>query len=599
MSDERAGDCDGGHTEWGADPLKCWRADRRIRELSREVDTLRAQALATVPLADVLAWLDLPEGSSVLDAKEEARRLVNFVARVEDELDCGPVFKVVDRPPPARPPDGGDREPAAPTTNPSTISSKLVDGDTPPAVGDGCVDPCDDPRCTVHPPADVAPRPPAARGGEGEDDEDGDLPMCQLCGDCHPGEPCAADSDTVLRLNSYQRDNLLALLLVLNETRLPVNTGDWFGELAWMLSPQGFSTDPATLRANVPHDEWCARVREWATTPPPAPAGLTDGEVERLAGIGLKAADDWHETRPFAAGPESRYHRSLAFASAVATAVVGGGANPHGWCERCQAHTHADAAVSWICRQCGCEAYAVPQRTPPTPAPGGQEGGGSPQCSHYTCSKPATHWHSQGTALGTWFGCEVHRSVESFPLSGPGSVRPPPARPPDGGDREPAAPTTNPSTISSKLVDGDTPPAVGDGCVDPCDDPRCTVHPPADVAPRPQAARGGEGEDEVRHLDEHNQELLKASDRLHWEIADLRAALSAARTFAEAKALGEVARVLDIYRAGVKAAQLEALDNGHAEQVERLGQRILAVTNIRAALAAHFSSHWPAGGDKD
>jgi hypothetical protein len=273
MSDERAGDCDGGHTEWGADPLKCWRADRRIRELSREVDTLRAQALATVPLADVLAWLDLPEGSSVLDAKEEARRLVNFVARVEDELDCGPVFKVVDRPPPARPPDGGDREPAAPTTNPSTISSKLVDGDTPPAVGDGCVDPCDDPRCTVHP--------------------------------------------------------------------------------------------------------------------------------------------------------------------------------------------------------------------------------------------------------------------------------------------------------------------------------------PADVAPRPQAARGGEGEDEVRHLDEHNQELLKASDRLHWEIADLRAALSAARTFAEAKALGEVARVLDIYRAGVKAAQLEALDNGHAEQVERLGQRILAVTNIRAALAAHFSSHWPAGGDKD
>jgi hypothetical protein len=45
--------------------------------------------------------------------------------------------------------------------------------------------------------------------------------------------------------------------------------------------------------------------------------------VERLARIGLKAADDWHETRPFAAGPESRYHRSLAFARAVATAVLG------------------------------------------------------------------------------------------------------------------------------------------------------------------------------------------------------------------------------------------------------------------------------------
>jgi hypothetical protein len=92
----------------------------------------------------------------------------------------------------------------------------------------------------------------------------------------------------------------------------------------------------------------------------------------------------------------------------------------------------------------------------------------------------------------------------------------------------------------------------------------------------------------VRHLDEHNQELLKASDRLHWEIADLRAALSAARTEERAVVLG----VIDTYRAGVKAAQLEALDIGHAEQVERLGQRILAVTDIRAALTAH----WPAGG---
>jgi hypothetical protein len=76
--------------------------------------------------------------------------------------------------------------------------------------------------------------------------------------------------------------------------------------------------------------------------------------------------------------------------------------------------------------------------------------------------------------------------------------------------------------------------------------------------------------------------------RLGDEVDNLRAALSAARADERAVVLG----VIDTYRAGVKAAQLEALDIGHAEQVERLGQRILAVTDIRAALTAH----WPAGG---
>jgi hypothetical protein len=342
----------------------------------------------------------------------------------------------------------------------------------------------------------------------------------------------------------------------------------------------------------------------------PAPAGLTDGEVERLAEIGRAAWCEAESARP------SR-PKWIAFARAVATAVVGVGAEPHGWCERCKAHTAAAVAVSWICRQCGCEAYEVPQRQPPTPAPGGQEGEGFQRVAEAVADYDQTpdearaeleadgvdvdafvervrtratqdHDHCQQTSRElAEFAAGYKRAVTD--CGSPACPhRPPPARPPDGGDREPAAPTTNPSTISSKLVDGDTTPAGGDGCVDPCDDPRCTVHPPADVAPRPQAARGGEGEDEVRHLDEHNQELLKASDRLHWEIADLRAALSAARTEERAVVLG----VIDTYRAGVKAAQLEALDIGHAEQVERLGQRILAVTDIRAALTAH----WPAGG---
>jgi hypothetical protein len=60
-------------------------------------------------------------------------------------------------------------------------------------------------------------------------------------------------------------------------------------------------------------------------TPSPAPAGLTDGEVERLAGSGLKAADDWNAECPFAVGAERRRGRAVAAARAVATAVVGGG----------------------------------------------------------------------------------------------------------------------------------------------------------------------------------------------------------------------------------------------------------------------------------
>jgi hypothetical protein len=413
----------------------------------------------------------------------------------------------------------------------------------------------------------------------------------------------------------------------------------------------------------------------------PAPAGLTDGEVERLAEIGRAAWCEAESARP------SR-PKWIAFARAVATAVVGVGAEPHGWCERCKAHTAAAVAVSWICRQCGCEAYEVPQRQPPTPAPGGQEGEGFQRVAEAVADYDQTpdearaeleadgvdvdafvervrtratqdHDHCQQTSRElAEFAAGYKRAVTD--CGSPACPhRPPPARPPDGGDREPAAPTTNPSTISSKLVDGDTTPAGGDGCVDPCDDPRCTVHPPADVAPRPPAARGGEGEGDhppgdcglaicptcndlctrcfgdaeecaacnftgerqhptsvpladlvaalgedptdttaaeaLQRVRELVHELAHANDVCALAETRLRvanethdAAVAAARTEERGAVLGEVARVLN--RMVTPEAFYESNDEPDAYHYPEI------IDRVRAALAAHFAAHWPAGG---
>ena len=45
-------------------------------------------------------------------------------------------------------------------------------------------------------------------------------------------------SDLELKLNKYQRDNLLWLLTLVMEGDIPwANTGDWVGEIRWMLDP--------------------------------------------------------------------------------------------------------------------------------------------------------------------------------------------------------------------------------------------------------------------------------------------------------------------------------------------------------------------------
>ncbi len=49
------------------------------------------------------------------------------------------------------------------------------------------------------------------------------------------------DGEWVLKLNRYQRDNLLMLLQAVHEIRpfTMANTGDWVGEITWMISDSG------------------------------------------------------------------------------------------------------------------------------------------------------------------------------------------------------------------------------------------------------------------------------------------------------------------------------------------------------------------------
>jgi hypothetical protein len=55
---------------------------------------------------------------------------------------------------------------------------------------------------------------------------------------------------TEIKLNDYQRDNLLWLLHLIRcgHTEQGLNSGDWVGEIEWMLAKNGF--DPSIHKSN-------------------------------------------------------------------------------------------------------------------------------------------------------------------------------------------------------------------------------------------------------------------------------------------------------------------------------------------------------------
>jgi len=63
---------------------------------------------------------------------------------------------------------------------------------------------------------------------------------------------------TELKLNDYQRDNLLWLLDLVRcgHTDHGLNTGDWVAEIEWMLAERGF--DPAIHKPNLSVEDFIA-----------------------------------------------------------------------------------------------------------------------------------------------------------------------------------------------------------------------------------------------------------------------------------------------------------------------------------------------------
>jgi hypothetical protein len=365
--------------------------------------------------------------------------------------------------------------------------------------------------------------------------------------------------------------------------------------------------------------------------PSPTPAGLTDGEVERplyseaerLARIGYEAERDTYQERyPNMRDPDFddldalNRNARIAAASAVATAAEEA-AYRRGWNDR-----EADLLAS-IDRVYG------PSSRPP--------GGSGERSIAEEVLRCAAAWEPDARLIGNVRAADIAllaRHVLAAQPPTPAPHRPPPARPPEGGDREPAGLNANPSTISSKLVDGDTPPAGGDGCVDQCDDPRCTVHPPADVAPRPQAARGGEGEERAPYEwrcpgcgtdGEHLACDGVGTDCGRDEFAHCPAASCSACGYRgpvpgdrppttlhpladEIECMMFAFGAGDSRRAAVRdlAARVDATLSATvplADLVAVLGEcgrpgmtPELALREVRALAAAHFAAHWPAGG---
>jgi hypothetical protein len=64
-------------------------------------------------------------------------------------------------------------------------------------------------------------------------------------------DPADKPDEITLTLDTYERDNLLALLhAIFRLSALPTaNTGDWLGQIYWKLAPRGFN--PAVHKPNV------------------------------------------------------------------------------------------------------------------------------------------------------------------------------------------------------------------------------------------------------------------------------------------------------------------------------------------------------------
>ncbi len=74
---------------------------------------------------------------------------------------------------------------------------------------------------------------------------------------CPPGT-------TLLILDKYERDNLLALLHLIYQVPGGPNglsTGDWSGQLYWKLADRGF--DPELHSPNVSPTDQLARLKQW------------------------------------------------------------------------------------------------------------------------------------------------------------------------------------------------------------------------------------------------------------------------------------------------------------------------------------------------
>lgn len=72
-----------------------------------------------------------------------------------------------------------------------------------------------------------------------------------------------SDISYILELNRYQRDNLLALLHVIYILHgVPLDTGDWIGEIYHMLAPYGYEGEDHHPNM-VPKDQ-IKYLEEWA-----------------------------------------------------------------------------------------------------------------------------------------------------------------------------------------------------------------------------------------------------------------------------------------------------------------------------------------------
>jgi hypothetical protein len=70
---------------------------------------------------------------------------------------------------------------------------------------------------------------------------------------------------SVLVLNRYERDNLVAHLGLVQEGWFPGNSGDWCGQIRWKIDPAGY--DPDRHRPNETPEQQIEAVKHWRPRP--------------------------------------------------------------------------------------------------------------------------------------------------------------------------------------------------------------------------------------------------------------------------------------------------------------------------------------------